>query len=75
MFFVLFDLKQQQQHRAFFLRRVGCDWCAGNNITLRTLDLSWNHIRKKGAFGFSKGLKVGSVLQMVKEASKLLPAK
>ena len=35
----------------------------GNNVTLRTLDLSWNHIRTNGSFGFSKGLKHNSTLE------------
>ena len=32
--------------------------CAADSEVLRTLDLSWNHIRRKGAVAIAAGLKV-----------------
>ena len=34
---------------------------AGESEVLHTLNLSWNHIRKKGAQALAAGLKVGTV--------------
>ena len=33
-------------------------YIAGDSETIQTLDLSWNHLRKKGALAIAEGLKV-----------------